>query len=135
VAGAVLAAVLLAGGDLLSRDSASLQAQAPEPVPSPATPDASPVQPRVEEAPAVDETPAIVIDAMVISVQNGQVVLTVGSDDKVELGLEFRVLRQQAQVGVVTVVAVQRDSCLCNVTELAPGEAVQLGDHATARRP
>jgi len=77
------------------------------------------------------------IDAKVAAVKNdvtpSLVLLSVGSDDKVEKGFHFSIFRGSEFVGKVVVEKVLRDSCGCRVLFTKEGLTVQQGDSAATR--
>lgn len=110
-----------------------------EPAQDPALP---PIQPPAQDpaAPAQGAAPPAApardpalpeIWCVVVSVQ-GQVLISVGADDKVERGQRFEITRGQQVVGEVEVVEVERDSAVCRV--LRAQQPLQPGDqgHLTA---
>jgi hypothetical protein len=81
--------------------------------------------------------PVPAIDARVAAVKNdvspALVLLSVGSDDKVEKGFHFSVYRGSEFVGKVIVEKVLRDSCGCRVLFTKDGSSIQAGDSAATR--
>ncbi|MGE0711256.1 MAG: sigma-70 family RNA polymerase sigma factor [Planctomycetota bacterium] len=101
--------------------------------PAPGEPDPT-VSPREEpRTPTAPKPGAKVraIDAMVLAVGKDEVRLSVGEDDGVRVGMRFRILRGQREVGTVTCARALRDSCVCRVATTAPGEAIAAGDGAS----
>jgi len=81
--------------------------------------------------------PVPAIDAKVAAFRDdpppGLVLLTVGSDDKVEKGFQFSIYRGAVFVGKVVVEKVLKDSCGCRVLFVKEGERIQVGDAAATR--
>lgn len=77
------------------------------------------------------------IDGRVMAVKNDMdpplVLLSVGSDDKVQRGYHFSVYRGANFVGKVVVERVLRDSAGCRVLFTAEGQSIQSGDNAATR--
>ncbi len=81
--------------------------------------------------------PVPAIDGTVVAVKTDVnpplVLLSVGSDDKVEKGFHFAIYRQGQYVGRVVVERVLRDSAGCRVLFTADGQQIQSGDSAATR--
>jgi predicted nucleic acid-binding Zn-ribbon protein len=81
--------------------------------------------------------PVPAIDAKVAAVKAdvnpALVLLSVGSDDKVEKGFHFSVYRGAEFVGKVVVEKVLKDSCGCRVLFTKDGATIQAGDSAATR--
>jgi len=81
--------------------------------------------------------PVPAIDARVAAVKNdvqpGLVLLSVGSDDKVEKGFHFSIYRGNEFVGKVVVEKVLASSCGCRVLFTKEGATIQPGDCAATR--
>ncbi|MBI3726341.1 hypothetical protein HY251_20640 [bacterium] len=81
--------------------------------------------------------PMPAIDAKVAAVksdvQPALVLLSVGSDDKVEKGFQFSIYRGSEFVGKVVVEKVLKDSSGCRVLFTKEGQTVQAGDSAATR--
>lgn len=81
--------------------------------------------------------PVPAIDAVVSAVKDdvspALVLLSAGSDDKVEKGFHFSVYRGSSFVGKVIVEKVLRDACGCRVLFTKEGESVRPGDSAATR--
>lgn len=81
--------------------------------------------------------PVPAIDAKVAAVKTdvspALVLLSVGSDDKVEKGFHFSIYRGSEFVGKVVVEKVLRDSCGCRVLFTKEGQSIQAGDSAATR--
>jgi len=81
--------------------------------------------------------PVPAIDARVAAVKNdvqpGLVLLSVGSDDKVEKGFHFSIYRGSEFVGKVVVEKVLKDSCGCRVLFTKDNSQIQAGDSAATR--
>jgi hypothetical protein len=77
------------------------------------------------------------IDARVAAVKSNVtpelVLLSVGSDDKVEKGFRFSIYRGTAFIGKVVVEKVLRDSCGCRVLFTIEGAHILAGDSAATR--
>jgi hypothetical protein len=77
------------------------------------------------------------IDAKVAGVKDdvspALVLLSVGSDDKVERGFHFSIYRGSEFIGKVIVEKVLKDSCGCRVLFTKEGAKVQAGDSAATR--
>lgn len=77
------------------------------------------------------------IDGKVAAVKDDMspplVLLTVGSDDKVEKGVHFSIYRGSEFVGKVVVEKVLKDSCGCRVLFTKEGQKIQAGDSAATR--
>jgi hypothetical protein len=61
------------------------------------------------------------------------VLLSVGSDDKVEKGFQFSIYRNSEFIGKVVVEKVLKDSCGCRVLFTKEGQKIQSGDSAATR--
>ena len=87
--------------------------------------------------PLVAGPPVPAIDARVTSVKDdvspALVLLSVGSDDKVEKGFHFSVYRGSEFVGKVIVEKVLKDSSGCRVLFTKEGSRIQAGDSAATR--
>jgi hypothetical protein len=81
--------------------------------------------------------PVPAIDARVAAVKAdvtpALILLSVGSDDKVEKGFHFSVYRGSEFVGKVVVEKVLKDSCGCRVLFTKEGASIQAGDSAATR--
>lgn len=81
--------------------------------------------------------PVPAIDGTVVAVKDDVspplVLLSVGSDDKVERGFNFSIYRGNQFVGKVVVERVLRDSCGCRVLFTADGQKIQANDSAATR--
>jgi hypothetical protein len=81
--------------------------------------------------------PVPAIDARVAAVKDdvtpALVLLSVGSDDKVEKGFHFSIYRGSEFVGKVVVEKVLKDSCGCRVMFTKEGAKIQSGDNAATR--
>lgn len=81
--------------------------------------------------------PVPAIDARVAGVKDdvtpALVLLSVGSDDKVEKGFHFSIYRGSEFVGKVIVEKVLKDSCGCRVLFTKEGAKIQSGDSAATR--
>jgi len=81
--------------------------------------------------------PMPAIDAKVAAVKSDVqpplVLLSVGSDDKVEKGFQFSIYRGSEYIGKVVVEKVLKDSCGCRVLYTKEGQTVQAGDSAATR--
>jgi hypothetical protein len=79
------------------------------------------------------------IDARVAAVKNdvspALVLLSVGSEDRVEKGFHFSVYRGTTFIGKVVVAKVLKDSCGCYVLFTKGGESITAGDSAATRLP
>jgi hypothetical protein len=77
------------------------------------------------------------IDGKVAAVKDDMnpplVLLSVGSDDKVEKGFHFSIYRNSEFVGKVVVEKVLKDSCGCRVLFTKEGGKIQAGDSAATR--
>lgn len=77
------------------------------------------------------------IDGTVVAVKDdlkpALVLLSVGSDDRVEQGFQFSIYRKDKFVGKVVVERVLRDSAGCRVVFTAEGEEIKQGDSAATR--
>jgi hypothetical protein len=85
----------------------------------------------------VSGPPMPAIDARVTAVKNdvnpNLVLLSVGSDDKVEKGFHFSIYRGSEFVGKVVVEKVLAGSCGCRVLFTKEGQTIQQGDSAGTR--
>ncbi len=85
----------------------------------------------------VSGPPVPAIDARVAAVKSNVtpelVLLSVGSDDKVEKGFHFSIYRGTEFVGKVVVEKVLRDSCGCRVLFTSEGARILAGDSAATR--
>ncbi len=81
--------------------------------------------------------PVPAIDARVAAVktdvQPTLVLLSVGSEDKVQKGFHFSVYRETEFIGKVVVEKVLEDSCGCRVLFTKEGASIQPGDSAATR--
>jgi hypothetical protein len=81
--------------------------------------------------------PVPLIDAKVAAVRADVtpqlVLLTVGSDDKVEKGFHFSIYRGSDFVAKVVVEKVLKDSCGCRTLYIRDGQSIQTGDCAATR--
>ena len=81
--------------------------------------------------------PVPAIDARVAGVKTdvtpGLVLLSVGSDDKVEKGFHFSIYRGSEFIGKVVVEKVLKDSCGCRVLFTKEGATINAGDSAATR--
>lgn len=100
--------------------------EAPPPLPEAPAPTVTEPAPEDEE----EARPRFVVDGNVVGVQPGKIVLSVGEDDRVELGMHFEIYRGEQVVGEVVVERVLRDSCWCRETSVVEGQAIQPGDSA-----
>jgi hypothetical protein len=77
------------------------------------------------------------IDGTVVAVKGdlkpALVLLSVGSDDRVEQGFQFSIYRKDKFIGKVVVERVLRDSAGCRVVFTAEGQEIQAGDSAATR--
>jgi hypothetical protein len=91
----------------------------------------------VNIASIVQGPPVPAIAAKVAAVKNevnpALVLLSVGSDDKVEKGFHFSVYRGSEFIGKVVVEKVLRDSCGCRVLFTKTGASIAPGDAAATR--
>lgn len=81
--------------------------------------------------------PVPAIDGTVVAVKEdispALVLLSVGTDDRVEQGFHFSIYRNDVFVGKVVVERVLADSAGCRVLFTADGQAIQAGDSAATR--
>jgi hypothetical protein len=93
----------------------------------------------VKVASPIAGPPVPAIAARVAAVKNevtaALVLLSVGSDDKVEKGFHFSVYRGSEFIGKVVVEKVLRDSCGCRVLFTKDGASIAPGDDAATRLP
>ena len=82
---------------------------------------------------AGEPVPTIEGTVTAVDKELGLMILSVGSDDKVEMGYEFTVYRGERYVGKVVVERVLSDMCGARVTHLDKGAEIQAGDSATTR--
>lgn len=77
------------------------------------------------------------IDGKVAAVKDDMspplVLLSVGSDDKVEKGFQFSIYRNSEFIGKVVVEKVLKDSCGCRVLFVKEGQKIQTSDSAATR--
>ena len=88
-----------------------------------------------EDQPIEVTKPKLTIRAQVLAANNeaGVIFLSVGKDDKVELGMEFIIHRGSAYVCKARVESVYPDSCVARVIDKSksePGVSVEVGDNA-----
>ncbi len=86
-------------------------------------------------SPGVVEELALDIEGSVSAVDRdlGLVILSVGSDDDVEVGFEFTVYRRDTYIAMVVVEKVLDDMCGARVTHLDKDAEVQAGDNVMLR--
>ena len=73
------------------------------------------------------------IDGMVVGVQEGVVVLSVGKDDGVEVGYEFTIYDGNTFIGKVQVTKVLDDMAGCTILFEESGRKISDGNKASTR--
>jgi hypothetical protein len=74
------------------------------------------------------------LKARVMGVREGNVVLSVGQDDKVVPGMKFSISRGNTYLGDVQVSTVYKDMAGAKIIYLVDGAAIQEGDNAQTKR-